>query len=71
MEMCRPVKREKLQLCVFLLMRLNGWIDERVGGHMSDGEWWQMGSTMMNDVREETDERKNLKKRDIKRELRN
>lgn len=64
MEMCRPVKREKLQLCVFLLMRLNGWIDERVGGHMSDGEWWQMGSTMMNDVREETDERKNLKKRD-------
>lgn len=53
-EMCGPVKREKLQLSVFLLMRLNGWIDERVGGHMSDGEWWQMGSTMMNDVREET-----------------
>lgn len=54
MEMCGPVKREKLQLSVFLLMRLNGWIDERVGGHMSDGEWRQMGSIMMNDVGEET-----------------
>lgn len=54
MEMCRPVKREKLQLSVYLLMRLNGCIDERVGGQMSDGEWWQMGCIMTNDVRQET-----------------
>lgn len=66
MEMCGPVKREKLQLSVFLLIRLNGWIGERVGGHMTDGEWWQMGSIMMNDVREETGtgERKDVFKGD-------
>lgn len=33
-----PVKREKLQIPVYLLMRANGWSDERVGGWMSDGE---------------------------------
>lgn len=32
------VKRERLRMSVYLLMRLNGWIDELVGGRMSDGE---------------------------------
>lgn len=54
MEMCRPVKREKPQLSVYLLMSLNGWIDDRVGGQRSESEWWQMGRIMMNDAGEET-----------------
>lgn len=54
MEMCLPVKREKLQLSVYLLMSLNGWIDDREGGQRSESEWWQMGRIMMNDYWEET-----------------
>lgn len=55
--MCSPVKREELQISVYLLMRLNGWIDW-AGGWMDEGGWMMADGTMMvNDVREETGRR--------------
>lgn len=37
-KMYGPIKRETLQISVYLLTRLNGWTDEWVGVWMTDGE---------------------------------